>query len=119
MRCQRLAVASGVMFLEIRTYRLKPGTRDEFVRVMREEAVPLLAEFGLRVVDCGPSLVDEDGHEEAYLIRSFASLEERDAQEEAFYSSRAWHEGPREGIISRIETYHTIVLDPARFVPTG
>jgi hypothetical protein len=99
-----------VAILEIRTYRLKPGTRDEFVRVMREQARPLLLEFGINVIDCGPSLVDEDGAQEAYLIRSFASVEEREAQETAFYGSDKWRDGPREAIVSRIENYHTVVV---------
>ncbi|GGT66224.1 MULTISPECIES: NIPSNAP family protein [Streptomyces] len=99
------------MILEIRTYRLKPGTRDEFVRVMREESVPLLEKAGIRVVDCGASLVAEEGHEEAYLIRAFASLHERHDQEEEFYGSDVWRLGPREAIVSRIDSSHTIVLD--------
>jgi len=97
--------------IEIRTYRLKPGTRDEFVRVMRQESLPLLASAGIRVLASGASLVDEDGHEEAYLIRAFDSLAARDTAEEAFYGSAAWREGPREAIVSRIEDYHTIVLE--------
>ncbi|MGW3661012.1 NIPSNAP family protein [Streptomyces sp. NPDC005151] len=99
------------MILEIRTYRLKPGTGDEFVRVMREESVPLLEKAGIRVVDCGASLVAEGGHEEAYLIRAFASLEEHRVQEETFYGSDAWRHGPREAIVSRIDGCHSIVLD--------
>jgi hypothetical protein len=99
------------MILEIRTYRLLPGTGEDFVQVMRDEAMPLLAEFGIQVVDCGLSIVREDGFEEALLVRAFDSIEHRDAQEEAFYSSEAWHSGPRHGIISRIETYHTIVIE--------
>ncbi|WP_406043636.1 NIPSNAP family protein [Micromonospora sp. NBC_00898] len=101
------------MILEIRTYRLKPATTDEFVRVMREEAAPLLGRFGIRVVAAGASLVREDGHEEAYLIRAFPSLAVRDEQEEAFYGSAAWREGPRDAILSRIESYHTVVLETA------
>jgi len=97
--------------MEMRTYRLLPGTRDEFVRVMREESVPLLRAAGITVVDAGPSLVDEDGFEEAYLIRLFDDLDDRDRAEEAFYGSEAWRTGPREAIVSRIETYHTIVLE--------
>jgi len=100
-----------VAILEIRTYRLKPGTRDEFVRVMREESLPLLEAYGIRVLNHGPSIVDEDGYEEAYLMRAFASLEQREEQEEGFYSSAAWREGPREAIIAGIESYHTIVLE--------
>lgn len=104
--------------IEIRTYRLKPGTRDEFVRVMREESLPLLAAAGIRVVAAGPSLVDEDGVEEAYLIRAFASVEDREAQEDAFYASAEWLEGPREAIVSRIESYHTVVLSAAELPGT-
>jgi len=99
------------MLLEIRTYRLKPGTRDEFVRVMREDAVPLLTHAGIDVVTCGASLVNEDGHEEAYLIRSFGSLAEHHEQEGTFYASDAWRLGPREVILAKIESYHSIVLE--------
>lgn len=103
--------------LEIRTYRLKPGTGREFVRMMRDESLPLLADAGIRVVAAGPSLVVEDGHEEAYLMRAFPSMEARDAQEAAFYASSAWRDGPREAILACIESYHTIVMDvPAQAV---
>ncbi|MFI6922084.1 NIPSNAP family protein [Nonomuraea spiralis] len=99
------------MILEIRTYRLKPGTREDFVRIMREESLPLLTKAGIDVVAHGASLVDEDGHEEAYLIRAFPSREARDEQEDAFYGSAEWLRGPREGIVSRIDGYHTIVIE--------
>lgn len=99
------------MILEIRTYRLRPGTRAEFLRVMREEGLPLLEKFGLDAVAWGPSVVNEDGHEEAFIMRAFASTEERDEQEEAFYGSPDWHDGPRLGIVTPIVSYHTIVIE--------
>lgn len=99
------------MFLEIRTYRLKPGTLVEFVRLMREESLPLHAKQGIMVVDHGASVVDDDGHEYAYLIRAFASLAERESQEEAFYAGDEWRSGPREAIIACIASYHTVVLE--------
>ena len=99
------------MILEIRTYRLKPGTGAEFVRVMQQDGVPLLLEFGISVVACGKSLIADDGSEDAYLIRAFASLDERRSQEERFYRSAEWRHGPRDAIISRIQSYHTVVLD--------
>jgi hypothetical protein len=98
------------MVLEIRTYRLRPGTREAFVRAMADEAVPLLRAYGVEVLAYGGSLVDEDGHEEAFLIRRFPSLEARDAQETRFYGSDDWRNGPREAIVSRIESVHTVVL---------
>jgi NIPSNAP protein len=99
--------------LEIRTYRLKPNERAAYHRVVVEQAAPLLRRFGIDVVRFGPSEQDEDGAEEYVLMRSFNSAAERDDQEERFYGSREWHDGPREGIVSRIESYHTIVLTVA------
>lgn len=106
------------LILEIRTYRLVPGTSGEFVRLMTEESLPLLADFGIRVVTCGTSLVSEDGHDEAYLIRAFDSLDQHHAQEEAFYSSTAWRDGPRVAVLACIESYHTVVL-PAEMAWPG
>ncbi|GIG69955.1 NIPSNAP family protein [Phytomonospora endophytica] len=107
------------MIVEIRTYRLKPGTGPEFARLMAEEARPLLADAGIRVVDSGLSLVAENGHEEAYLIRAFASVEERDALEDAFYGGETWRNGPRAAVLACIESYHTIVLDGGVLGGTG
>jgi NIPSNAP protein len=98
------------MILEIRTYRLRPGTTESFVAAMAQ-AVVLLAEFGIDVVAYGASLVREDGHEEAYLIRSFESVEAHEAQEDRFYSSAQWRDGPRAAVVSCIESYHSVVLD--------
>jgi hypothetical protein len=96
------------VIVEIRTYRLKPGTAASFKRVMHEEALPLLAKFGLRVLAAGISLAEGD---DAYLIRGFSSLDEREEQENAFYGSDAWRDGPRAAVMACIETYHTVVLD--------
>jgi hypothetical protein len=78
---------------------------------MCEEAAPLLAAAGIGVVSARPSLVAEDGAEEAYLMRAFESRAQRDEQEDAFYGSDTWRLGPREAIVSRIETYHTIAIE--------
>lgn len=59
----------------------------------------------------------EDGHKEAYLIRAYGSLAERDRQEAEFYGSDAWRNGPRGAIISRILQYQTIAVEvPERLV---
>ena len=47
-------------FLEIRSYSLKPGTREEFHRLFIEEALPMLQRWNVDVVDYGPSLHDEN-----------------------------------------------------------
>ncbi|MEU4393770.1 NIPSNAP family protein [Kribbella sp. NPDC023855] len=99
------------MILEIRTYRLKPAMADEFLHVMRAEAIPLLTKHGIDVVAFDRSLAAEDGNEEAYLIRSYPSLQAHHDQKDSFYTSQTWLEGPRNAVVSRIENYHTIVIE--------
>lgn len=95
-------------FLEIRSYNLKPGTRNEFHRLFMEEAFPLLKRWNVDVVAYGPSLHDENAY---YLMRRYDSLAQREDSENAFYSSDEWRQGPREAIIALIENYTEIVLE--------
>ena len=94
-------------FLEIRSYNLKPGSRDEFHHLFMEEAHPMLKRWNVDVVGYGPSLHDENSY---YLMRRFDSLAHREQSENAFYGSDEWRQGPREAIIALIETYTEIVL---------
>lgn len=107
------------MILEIRTYRCKSGRRGDFLTVMRHRSIPLLVTYGIQVVDFGPPLVDEQPWEEAYLMRAFPSLAERDRLEETFYGGDDWRLGLRESVMSCIESYHTVVLDVADEVVVG
>jgi hypothetical protein len=96
--------------LEIRTYKLKAGRRDDFDRMFREHALPMLQRYGIVVVGSGASLHDEDHY---ILIRAFPSLASRAEQLERFYGSDEWlqnYDGPAGELI---ETYHTVVLPPS------
>ena len=42
-------------FVEIRSYNLKPETRDRLHQIMAEQALPMLARWGVDVVTYGPS----------------------------------------------------------------
>ena len=95
-------------FVEIRSYNLKPGTRDEFHRLFLEEAFPMLKRWNIDVVTYGPSLHDENSY---YLIRRYDSLAHREKSEDAFYGSDEWRQGPREAIIALIENYTETVLE--------
>jgi hypothetical protein len=99
--------------LEIRTYRLKAGSEAEFHRVVVEQSVPLLRRFGIDVVRFGPSEQSEDGFVDYVLVRAFESHQARDEQEARFYGSSEWRSGPREEIVGRIESDHTVVLSLA------
>jgi ketosteroid isomerase-like protein len=93
--------------VEVRSYNLKPGTRDRFHQRFLRESLPLLERWRVDVVAYGPSLHDPDSY---YLIRAFPSLEERERSEDAFYGSDDWTRGPREATLADIESYTTVVL---------
>jgi ketosteroid isomerase-like protein len=103
-----LARADSVSrIVEIRSYNLKPGTRDHFQHVFVTDVMPLLARWKVDVVSFGPSPADADSW---YLMRGYASLEERQKSEDAFYGSDDWKKGPRAAILAAIDTYATIVI---------
>lgn len=99
--------STSTRVLEIRTYRLEPGERVEYDRIFREEAAPLLEQFDIEVVGHGPSMLDDDHY---VLVRAYPSLAARNAAEARFYGSDAWRDGPRQAILSRLISYHEIVL---------
>jgi len=94
-------------YLEIRSYNLKPGSRDEFHRMLVEQSLPMLERWKVDAVAWGPSLHDQDSY---YLMRAFPGLEERERSEDAFYGSAEWREGPREAVLALIENYTTVVI---------
>jgi hypothetical protein len=95
-------------FVEIRSYNLKPGSRDEFHRLMTEQSMPMLERWQVDVVDYGPSLHDADSY---FLIRAYDSLEDRQQSQDRFYDSPEWRQGPREPIVALIESYTSVVLE--------
>jgi hypothetical protein len=100
---------TGLQILEIRTYRLRAGTRDTFHR-LATESIAALSRYGIAVIDYGPSIVDDDGHVDYHLIRAYATLADRDRLEAAFYGGQEWRERWRDAILACIESYHTVVM---------
>ena len=94
--------------VEIRSYNLKPGMHERFRRLFNEEAFPMLQRANIDVIAFGPSLHDENSW---FLMRSFSSVGERQASEDAFYGSREWVEGPRNAVLDCIESYTTLVVE--------
>jgi hypothetical protein len=93
--------------VEIRTYTLKPGSGAGFHRAFVEDALPMLERWGVDVVAFGPSLDDDDAY---YLMRAYRSGDERQQSQDAFYGSDEWRNGPREAIVSRIETLISVAV---------
>ena len=94
--------------VEIRSYNLKPGTRDEFHCLVSQVSFPLMKQWGVDVVAFGPSVHDDVSY---YLIRTYENLEHRQSSQDAFYGSADWRQGPREAIVSLIDSDTSIVIE--------
>src|SRR5688572_22946216 len=93
--------------VEIRSYNLKPGTRERFHQTFLKDALPMLKRWKVDVVGYGPSLHDADSY---FLMRGFEGVEQRQKSEDAFYGSDEWRQGPRERILADIDSYTTVVI---------
>ena len=94
--------------VEFHAYNLKQGNRDEFHRLVSEVSFPLMLQWSVDIIDFGPSLHDENSY---YLIRAYASLNERQSSQDAFYGSPDWRQGPREEIVALIESDTSVVIE--------
>jgi hypothetical protein len=93
--------------LEVRLFKVRPGSRPEFDRISREGTIPLMRRFGITVLGHGPTLNDGDGW---LLIRAFPSEQRRVEQSLAFYELPEWQEKYDAVVPPMIDSYHTAVL---------
>ena len=75
------------MLFELRQYRVQPGRRDDWVRVMEEQIIPFQSSQGMVIVG---SFVAEEDPDLYVWIRRFDSEDERVRQYEAVYQSDHW-----------------------------
>lgn len=57
--------------VEFLLYTLKPGTGNEFHRIMKEQSAPCHRAAGMDIVSFGNSVDDNDAY---YLIRAYEDL---------------------------------------------
>jgi len=96
------------MIVEVRSYRIKPGHRDEFIQLFESRAVPALREYGMKIV--GP-LLDVENPNKFVFLRSFPSLEERDRMKDAFYGSELWKNELERIAMSLLDSYDVILCE--------
>ncbi len=96
------------MIVEVRSYRIKPGRRAEFIRFFETRCIPALRSHGMQIL--GPML-DVENPNKFVFLRSFPSLEERDRMKAAFYEGELW-KNELEGIaMPMIDSYDVILCE--------
>jgi hypothetical protein len=96
------------MIVEVRSYRIKPGRRAEFIRFFETRSVPALRSHGMKVM--GP-FVDLENPNKFVWLRSFPSLEDRDRMKDAFYESDLWRNELEAIAMPMLESYDVILCE--------
>jgi NIPSNAP len=96
------------LIVEMRTYRTKPGMRDEFLRIFRSKSVPAHADIGMKIL--GPFLSVEDP-DTFFFMRGFPDLASREPMKAKFYEGELW-KGELEGVLMpMLQKYEVVLVD--------
>jgi hypothetical protein len=96
------------MIVEMRTYRIKPGLREEFLEIFRTRSLPAHKEIGMKVL--GPYLSVEDP-DVFFFMRGFPDLESRGPMKDRFYEGELWKQELEQKLMPMIEKYDVVVVE--------
>ena len=96
------------MIIEMRTYRIKPGKRAEFLEIFRTKSVPAHREIGMTIA--GPFLSVEDA-DTFFFMRGFPDLESRESMKAKFYEGELWKRDLESVLMPMIERYDVVVVE--------
>jgi hypothetical protein len=98
------------MIVEMRTYKLKPGKRSEFLEIFRTKSMPAHAEIGMRIAGPFPSLEDPDVF---FFMRGFPDLASREPMKAKFYEGELWKRELEGVLMPMIEKYEVVLVEDA------
>jgi len=96
------------MIIEMRTYKLKPGKRAEFLEIFRTRSVPAHDEIGMKIL--GPFLSIEDP-DTFFFMRGFPDLASREPMKAKFYEGELWKRELENVLMPMIEKYDVVLVD--------
>lgn len=96
------------MIVEVRSYRIKPGRRDEFIRFFETRSVPALRSHGMKIL--GP-LLDVENPNKFVFLRSFPSMDERERMKNDFYEGDLWKNELESIAMPMIDSYDVILCE--------
>jgi hypothetical protein len=98
------------MIIEMRTYKLKPGKRSEFLEIFRARSIPAHHEIGMKIL--GPFLSIEDP-DTFFWMRGFPDLASREPLKAKFYEGELWKRELENLLLPMLEKYEVVLAgDP-------
>lgn len=96
------------MIIEMRTYKIKPGRRSQFLEIFRSKSIPAHTEIGMKIL--GPFLSVEDP-DTFFFMRGFPDIQSREPMKAQFYEGELW-KGELENILMpMVEKYEVVVVE--------
>jgi len=96
------------MIIEMRTYKTKPGKRDEFLHIFRTKSIPAHVEIGMKILGPFPSLEDPDTF---FFMRGFPDLASREPMKAKFYDGELWKRELENILMPMLEKYEVVLVD--------
>ena len=101
-------MATSSVIIEMRTYKVKPDMRTEFLKIFESKAVPEHQKIGMRIL--GPFLSVEDANT-FFWMRAFPDLKSRERMRDEFYEGKLWKEELEEKLMPMIEKYDVVIVE--------
>jgi hypothetical protein len=96
------------MIIEMRTYKIRPGKRTEFLEVLESKCVPEHQKIGMKVLGPFLSIEDEDTF---FWMRAFSDLRSREKLRDEFYEGKLWKEELEEKLMPILQKYDVVVVE--------
>ena len=96
------------MIVEMRTYKLKPGTRARFLEIFRSKSIPNHLELGMKIL--GPFLSVENP-DTFFFMRGFPDLASREPMKASFYDGDLWKRELEHVLMPMIDKYEVVLVD--------
>jgi hypothetical protein len=104
----QISKSEVIMIVEVRSYRIIPGRREEFINFFETRAVPAQQALGIRII--GP-LLDLENPNKFVFLRSFPSLDKRDEMKKAFYEGELWKNELESIAMPMVDSYDVILCE--------
>ena len=96
------------MVIEMRTYKLKRGCREQFLEIFRNKSMPAHAEIGMKILGPFLSIEDEDTF---FFMRGFPDLVSREPMKAKFYEGELWKRELENLLMPMIEKYEVVLVE--------
>lgn len=96
------------MIVELRTYKVKRGSRPQFLETLRTKGFAELKRIGVKCAGPWPSAEDETT---IFWMRGFPDAAAREKMSNEFYGGKAWANELSDAFMPHLEKYDVIAVE--------